>query len=70
MAGFWVLVGMVLINSYSSIIISSLTVPKMKPAIENLEDLAKSKDVGLIVRSDTIFGQEILVGLNLTTVLY
>ena len=42
----------------------------MKPAIENLEDLAKSKDVGLIVRSDTIFGQEILVGLNLTTVLY
>ena len=61
MAGFWVLVGMVLVNCYSGIIISSLTVPKMKPAVESFEDLAKSEDVGVILRSDTVIGQQILV---------
>ena len=61
MAGFWVLVGMVLVNSYSGIVISSLTVPKMKPTVESFEDLAKSEDVGIVLRSDFIIGQQILV---------
>ena len=60
-AGFWALVGMVLVNSYSGIVISSLTVPKMKPSIDSFEDLAKSEDIGIILRSDTVIGKQILV---------
>lgn len=52
---------MVLVNSYSGIVISSLTVPKMMPPIETLEDLAASKDVEIIVRHDTLIGEQILV---------
>ena len=64
-AGFWVLVGMVLVNCYSGIVISSLTVPRMKPAVESLNDLATSEDVGVIIRSDIVIGQQILVLLSL-----
>ena len=53
---------MVLVNCYSGTVISSLTVPKMKPAIESLEDLAKSEDVGVLLRSDVVLGNKILVG--------
>jgi len=52
---------MVLVNSYSSIVISSLTVPKMVPPIETMEDLAASKDVEIIIRHDTLIGEQILV---------
>jgi hypothetical protein len=61
LAGFWLLGAMVLVNSYSGIVISSLTVPKMMPPIETLEDLAVSKDVEIIVRHDTLIGEQILV---------
>ena len=61
LAGFWLLAGIVLVNSYSGIVISSLTVPKMKPAVESLDDLAVNEDVGLILRLDTPIGQQILV---------
>lgn len=61
LAGFWLLGAMVLVNSYSGIVISSLTVPKMMPPIETLEDLAASKDVEIIVRHDTLIGEQILV---------
>ena len=61
MAGFWVLVGLVLVNTYSGTVISSLTVPKMKPPIKSLEDLVKSEDVGILLRSDVVFGQQVLV---------
>ncbi|EFX69520.1 hypothetical protein DAPPUDRAFT_258443 [Daphnia pulex] len=61
LAGFWLLGAMVLVNSYSGIVISSLTVPKMMPPIETLDDLAASKDVEIIVRHDTLIGEQILV---------
>ncbi|EFX69521.1 hypothetical protein DAPPUDRAFT_258444 [Daphnia pulex] len=60
LAGFWLLGAMVLVNSYSGIVISSLTVPKMMPPIETLDDLAASKDVEIIVRHDTLIGEQIL----------
>ena len=63
-AGFWVLAGMVLVNCYSGTVISSLTVTKMKPPIESLEDLAKSEEVGVLMRSDVIIGQQVLVSWN------
>ena len=62
LAGFWLLIAaMVLVNSYSSIVISSLTVPKMKPSIDSLEDLAASEDVDVVLRSDVSTGEQILV---------
>ena len=64
LAGFWLLAAMVLVNSYSSIVISSLTVPKMKrlkPSIDSLEDLAASEDVDVVLRSDVSTGEQILV---------
>ncbi|KZS20158.1 Uncharacterized protein APZ42_013153 [Daphnia magna] len=64
LVGFWLLGAMVLVNSYAGIVISSLTVPKMKPPIETLEDLAFSKDVGLIVRHDMLMGEQILKATN------
>ena len=61
LTGFGVLVGMVLVNSYSGIVISSLTVPKMKKSIESLEDWAASDEVGVVLRSDVSTGEQILV---------
>ena len=52
---------MVLVNSYSGIVISSLTVPKMKSSIVSLEDLAASEDVDVVLRSDVSTGEQILV---------
>ncbi|XP_057374712.1 ionotropic receptor 93a-like [Daphnia carinata] len=64
LVGFWLLGAMVLVNSYAGIVISSLTVPKMKPPIETLEDLAASKDVSLIIRHDVSIGEQILKATN------
>nr|CAH0105018.1 unnamed protein product [Daphnia galeata] len=64
LTGFWLLGAMVLVNSYSSIVISSLTVPKMKPPIETLKDLASSKEVGIVLRHDMTMGEQILKATN------
>ncbi|XP_057369972.1 glutamate receptor 1-like [Daphnia carinata] len=60
LVGTWLLVAMVLVNSYSSTVVSYLTVPKMKPSIQTFEDLAASPAVGLILKVDTDIGQKIL----------
>jgi ionotropic glutamate receptor len=52
---------MVLVNSYTGIITSSLTTPKMKPQINTLEESAASKEVKIVLRSDTSTGVQILV---------
>jgi hypothetical protein len=54
-------VATVLVNSYSGTIVSSLTVPKMKPQINTFEDVAASNDVSLIIKPDVIIGQQMLV---------
>lgn len=60
LVGIWVLVAMVLVNCYSGSVTSYLTVPRMIPPINSFEDLAASKDVGVVLLSDTIIGQQIL----------
>jgi glutamate receptor, ionotropic, invertebrate len=57
----WLLVAMVLLNSYSGTVISYLTVPRIKPAINTFEDVAASKDTELILLADTVIRQQILV---------
>ena len=61
LAGFFLLGAMVLVNSYSGIVISSLTVPKLQQSIDSLEELAESKEVGVLLRYDTSIGEKILV---------
>jgi hypothetical protein len=61
LTGIWLLGAMVLVNSYSGIVISSLTVPRMKPPIETLQDLATSKETGIVLRYDMTMGEQILV---------
>ena len=60
--GFWLLGAMVLVNCYSGIVISSLTVPKMKPSIESFEDVLASKEVDIVIRYETSIGDQIMVG--------
>ncbi|KAK4019074.1 hypothetical protein OUZ56_001104 [Daphnia magna] len=60
LVGTWLLVAMVLVNSYSGTVVSYLTVPKMKPSIHTFEDLAANPDVGIILKVDTDIGQKIL----------
>lgn len=59
--GAWLLVAMVLVNSYSGTVISFLTVPRMKPPINTLEDLATSRDVNLILYRDIVITRQIMV---------
>ena len=61
--GVWVLVATVLVNSYSSTVISYLTVPKMKPPINTFEDLVANEDVELILLADTMTKKQILASL-------
>ena len=57
LAGLFLLSATVLVNSYSGTLISSLTVPKFKPAIDSLEDLANSEDVILTLNSNSVLAQ-------------
>jgi high-affinity Fe2+/Pb2+ permease len=61
LTGVWVLCAMVLVNSYTGIVTSSLTTPKMNPSIESFEDLAASSEIGVVLRHDTSIGEQILV---------
>lgn len=60
LAGFWVLGAMVLVNSYTGIVISSLTTTKTKPSIDSLEELAASTETQVLLRHDTSIGEQIL----------
>ena len=59
LVGVWLLVAMVLVNSYSGTVISYLTVPKMKPPINTFDDLIASEDIGLVLLEDTVIEQQI-----------
>lgn len=65
LVAFWLLGISVLIFSYSSIVVSSLTAPRLKPSINSYEDLAASKEVTLIIRTDLVPTKRVLVRLKL-----
>ncbi|XP_057369794.1 glutamate receptor ionotropic, delta-1-like [Daphnia carinata] len=58
--GVWVLMATVLVNVYSSTVISYLTVPRTKPPINTFEDLAASPDVGILLRTEALITQYVL----------
>jgi hypothetical protein len=68
LVGGWLLVATVLVNSYSGTVVSYLTVPKMKPPINTFEDLANSKDVGILIKEDVVIGLQILVKYKMISV--
>ena len=61
LVGAWLLAAMVLVNSYSSTIISYLTVPKMKPSINTFQDVVVNEDTDVIIWEESAFGQLIMV---------
>ena len=50
MVGTWLMVTVVLANGYAGTLFSFLSVAKLEPIINSLEELANSKDVQLIIQ--------------------
>lgn len=67
MVGAWLLITLVLVNSYASLLISALTVPKMKPVVDSFEDLVDSKQEGLTlaVNVDSVLGRFIMASCSI-----
>lgn len=61
LVGVWLLIATVLVNSYSSTVISYLTVPNMKPPINTFDDLAISEEVELVLLADNVITMQIMV---------
>ena len=61
--GTWILVTVVLANSYSGTLFSFLSVAKLQPAINSLEELAKNTHIQLILQARTEITDRILVTL-------
>lgn len=67
LVGCWLLGALVLVNSYSSIVVSSLTVPKLQPAVNSFQDLVSNGEVTLISQKSVVITQIILVSFFLQT---
>jgi hypothetical protein len=65
LVGFWLLAATVLVNSYSGTLVSSLTMTKLKPTVNSLEDLAASSDLTMTVNVNSIVAQTSMVGYGL-----
>lgn len=61
MTGSWCLVASVLVNAYSCNLISYLTVPKYKPIVQSLEDVAANPDMQFAVDAGTVLADRTLV---------
>jgi hypothetical protein len=60
-AAAWCLPSVVFIYLYSGCLTSFITIPKLYPLIESLDDLATSADLKLTILKDTVFETMILV---------
>ena len=70
LAALWLLAATVLVNSYSGTLITSLTVTKLKPTVNSLEDLAASNDLVMTVSSNSVMSQNIFVSIIVTLVVF
>ena len=59
--GTWCVMALVLVNAYSSVLISNLSVPKHQPILQSLEEVAAQHHYKLAVAENTIFANRILV---------
>ena len=54
--GCWLLAASVLVYGYSSVVVSSITLPIQMPTVNTFEDVVAHPDISLIVRTDTYIG--------------
>lgn len=57
----WSLIAVVIANAYSGTLTSFLTVPKLKPTISSIEELATSEDYKLTMEINTADAEKFLV---------
>lgn len=57
----WSLIAVVIANAYSGTLTSFLTVPKLKPTISSIKELATSEDYKLTMEINTSDAEKILV---------
>lgn len=60
----WCLVALVIVQSYTSCLVSYLTAPKFIPFINSVEELANSNDKVMVVKKFTSFESVLKVGLK------
>ena len=65
LAALWLLASTVLVFSYSGTVKSSLTITKLNPTVNSLEDLAASTDLVMTVNSNSVMAQTIFVSTRL-----
>lgn len=61
-AGVWCLTMVVLVNAYSSTLMSYLTVPKLTPIVNTLTELAASRDSQLTIDFESDMSRMFMVG--------
>lgn len=57
----WSLIAVVIANAYSGTLTSFLTVPKLKPTISSIKELATSEDYKLTMEINTADAEKFLV---------
>lgn len=67
--GAWLLSAFVMVYAYSSIYVASLTVPKLQPIINSLQDLASSPSWGFLSEEHSLTSRIYMVVYDLTNLL-
>ena len=57
----WLLMTIVLANGYAGVLFSFLSVPKLEPIVNSLEELAESKTVQLVTLEKTTWALQLMV---------
>lgn len=61
LAGIWFLMCVVLANAYGGVLFSFLSVPKLEPIVNSLEELGNAKKLQLIVQDKTEMAERLMV---------
>lgn len=61
MMGIWLLLMVVLINCYTGVLTSIMTVPKLEPIPQSLEELAAKKEYKVTVMKESFLAKAFLV---------
>lgn len=64
LVGIWCLMAVVLANAYGGVLFSFLSVSKLEPALNSMEEVAQSKDVQILTQDRTELAIRLLVLLN------
>lgn len=59
--GIWCLMAVILINGYAGNLVSYLAVPKMKPIIQSINDLATNEEIKLAIDMNSVMADRFLV---------